>query len=126
MPYPDLHDDSVFPWGKHKGKLMKDIPANYWEWFMTQDWREKHTNLVDYVRANRVRIEEELDQKRERRQASEQTNIQNDSAGSVTPEGESQANNEQANGQDSDDTTGQAQQAVAEQGEPSGTVAPPW
>ena len=28
-------------WGKHKGKLVRDVPASYWEWWLSSDMAAK-------------------------------------------------------------------------------------
>jgi uncharacterized protein (DUF3820 family) len=33
-PVPDLSDDSIMPIGIHTGKCMKDIPRQYFEWYV--------------------------------------------------------------------------------------------
>ena len=39
------------PWGKHKGRLFVDIPKDYFQWLLSQDWTSEHPDLMDAVRA---------------------------------------------------------------------------
>ena len=40
-----LADDFVMPFGKHKGKLFKDLDIRYLKWLITQDWVKE--NMID-------------------------------------------------------------------------------
>lgn len=44
-----LHDDSLMPFGKHKGQRLGLIPDSYWRWFLEQDWCDKWPDLVEYA-----------------------------------------------------------------------------
>jgi uncharacterized protein (DUF3820 family) len=44
-----LHDDSIMPFGTHKGKKLGEIPDNYWLWFLRQDWCDEWPDLVEYA-----------------------------------------------------------------------------
>jgi hypothetical protein len=38
------------PWGKHKGKLISQVPTSYLQWVANQDWFHKHgRKFVDTV-----------------------------------------------------------------------------
>lgn len=44
-------DDTVMPWGEHKGTAMRDVPSEHLLWLFSQDWTETaypglHTYLV--------------------------------------------------------------------------------
>jgi uncharacterized protein (DUF3820 family) len=59
--FVELTDESPCPIGKRwKGVPMKDVPANFLDWFMGQDWRFKFPALVDYVERNRKAIDQDL------------------------------------------------------------------
>lgn len=47
-----MMDTSPFPVGKHKGTPMCQVPADYYVWFMRQDWKDKYQSIVSYVHAN--------------------------------------------------------------------------
>jgi uncharacterized protein (DUF3820 family) len=36
---PPLTDDCLMPIGKHKGKMMKDVPVEYYAW-MVQEYKD--------------------------------------------------------------------------------------
>lgn len=45
-----LHDDSIMPFGTYEGKRLGDVPADYWRWFLAQDWSDRWGDLVEYAR----------------------------------------------------------------------------
>ena len=45
-----LADDFVMPFGKHKGKLFKDLDIGYLEWLIKQDWVKE--NML--IKANTI------------------------------------------------------------------------
>ena len=44
-----LTDDSIMPFGKHKGSRLGDVPDSYWRWFLGQDWCDDWPELVEYA-----------------------------------------------------------------------------
>ena len=46
--YPDLTDSSPMPWGKKKGVRMDQLPSDYVDFLMKQDWISEHPNIVEY------------------------------------------------------------------------------
>lgn len=46
-----LHDESIMPFGKHKGKKLGEVPDSYWLWFLQQEWSSKYPELVEYAQA---------------------------------------------------------------------------
>ena len=45
-----LKDDDIMLFGQHKGRPLGDVPVDYWEWNVQQDWfREKFPDLYDYA-----------------------------------------------------------------------------
>ena len=50
-----LKDDSLMPYGKHKGKKMKDIPASYLLWLFTS--RNYNNEVKRYILNNMAAIE---------------------------------------------------------------------
>lgn len=48
-----LSDTDPMPFGKHKGKLMQDVPASYLHWLWTKG-KEGDTTcpVADYIRRN--------------------------------------------------------------------------
>jgi len=56
-----LHDDSIMPFGKHKGKTMENVPVNYLHWFFHEC---KPNNLegvrvISYIKRNIESLREE-------------------------------------------------------------------
>jgi len=48
-----LQDDSRFPFGKHRGELMMDVPAQYYAWLWHNGMKnDKTSNVADYIRRN--------------------------------------------------------------------------
>ena len=55
-----LNDNSLFPFGKHKGIKMEKVPATYLDWLMGQDWIKSWPEVVEYIERNRTVINKEL------------------------------------------------------------------
>lgn len=45
-------DETIMPWGVHKGLKLKDIEADYFLWLMEQHWLPKWPGLHAYVIKN--------------------------------------------------------------------------
>lgn len=46
-------DDTVMPWGEHKGTRLEDVPASYLLWLYEQSWCEpKWPGLYAYLQEN--------------------------------------------------------------------------
>lgn len=45
-----MTDDTSMPFGKHKGKPMRQVPMNYLSWLSEQDWLEKWEDLDAYIK----------------------------------------------------------------------------
>jgi hypothetical protein len=58
-PLPDdLNDESPFPFGKHKGEPMKDVPGSYLGWVWNTFEHKKHNSpLFRYIVKNIENIE---------------------------------------------------------------------
>lgn len=55
-------DDTVMPFGKHKGVKMKDLPGNYLLWCFDQaDLLDNHKGLAIYIDNNLDEITEKAD-----------------------------------------------------------------
>jgi hypothetical protein len=44
-----MDDSSLMTIGKHKGKPLKAVPDQYWQWFVTQEWAEHWDLLLRYA-----------------------------------------------------------------------------
>ena len=56
-----LADKDKMPFGEHKGKLMKHVPASYLDWLDGQDWISKWPQVKAYIDHNRAVIDKELE-----------------------------------------------------------------
>lgn len=56
-----LKDTDQFPFGKHKGRRMKDVPAKYLDWLSEQDWLSSWPRVRAYIEYNRSVIDKELE-----------------------------------------------------------------
>lgn len=57
-----LSDDDEMPFGKHKGKKMRDVPADYLDWLRDQSFvRYSWPKLYEYMRNNAGVIDKELE-----------------------------------------------------------------
>lgn len=60
-------DDTVLPWGKHKGLRMEDVPADYLLWLMEQKWLSDWPGLHAYIRKNADTIYEQAEDLEDKR-----------------------------------------------------------
>jgi len=56
-----LNDDSPFPFGRHKGKPMRDVPASYLDWLRGQSWLPQWPDVAEYIDRKEKVIDWELD-----------------------------------------------------------------
>ena len=47
-----LNDFDRFPFGKHKGELLMDVPDGYYRWLSEQDWLKDWPALAAYVESH--------------------------------------------------------------------------
>lgn len=52
MPAIPWTDDTVIPWGAHKGKKLKDLDASYLLWLYEQPWIKDWPGLHLYLKAH--------------------------------------------------------------------------
>lgn len=63
MGYGKLTDESLMPFGKHKGKMMIDVPAS-WFLYMYDEMNISKGNVRDYIEENLEVLRKEVaDQK---------------------------------------------------------------
>lgn len=55
-----MNDHSIMPFGKHKGKSLINVPADYLLWFIDQDWSDAWPELVKYIKDNMPAILSEV------------------------------------------------------------------
>lgn len=63
-----IDDETIMPWGKHKGKEVQDVPAHYLFWLERENIEKKGRNdfmnsLLVYIEENRNVLESELRKK---------------------------------------------------------------
>lgn len=56
---PAYHDDDLMPFGKYKGKMMIDVPANYLLWLHEQGCNNEMVR--NYIINSMDAIEQELE-----------------------------------------------------------------
>lgn len=56
-----LTDDSPFPFGRHKDKPMRDVPASYLDWLRGQNWLPQWPDVAEYIDRNEKVIDWQLD-----------------------------------------------------------------
>lgn len=54
----EIDDEWVFPWGKHKGTKIGEVPADYLDWLDGQAYLDNWVR--DYIKRNRKCIDLEL------------------------------------------------------------------
>lgn len=55
-----LTDESLMPFGKHKGTKMINVPASYLLWLSKQEWIEEWPAVLDYIEDNADVLEMEV------------------------------------------------------------------
>lgn len=60
MTLQPLSDDDPMPFGAHKDKPMRDVPADYLDWLHGQPWLDKWIRVKKYIENNRDAIDKEL------------------------------------------------------------------
>lgn len=53
-----MNDNSIMPFGKHKGKPLLEVPASYLLWWADQS-PEHNAELLKYINDNRRHLEDE-------------------------------------------------------------------
>lgn len=61
-------DETVMPWGAHKGKKLKDLDASYLLWLLEQRWIRDWPGLHAYLKKNEDLL---LEEKREGKEEDE-------------------------------------------------------
>ena len=60
-----LTDNDPMPFGKYKGKPMRDVPATYLDWLYDQPWLPKWPRVAAYIDTNMNCVIKELKEQRE-------------------------------------------------------------
>jgi len=56
----ELNDLSSMPFGKHRGKLLQDVPASYFHYLWTQeDFKKSSPDLWKYIKDNLHALKQE-------------------------------------------------------------------
>lgn len=45
------HDDQRMPFRPYRGKLLREVPDDYWLWFRRQPWAVQYEDLLRYADA---------------------------------------------------------------------------
>lgn len=55
-----MGDEDLIAFGKHRGTALKDVPASYLLWLLSQSWAKKnHSGLYEYAKSGRKHLENE-------------------------------------------------------------------
>ena len=54
-----LEDQDKMPFGKHKGKLMQEVPASYFHYLWQNGMKNEQGNVADYIRRNLESLKKE-------------------------------------------------------------------
>lgn len=54
-----MNDNSIMPFGKHKGKKLANVPAQYLLWLYNQQEFVISSNLKDYISDNLEVLQQE-------------------------------------------------------------------
>jgi hypothetical protein len=52
-------DETIMPWGKHKGTSLEDVPSDYLLWVNNQEWIASWPELQAYIKKNIDQLREE-------------------------------------------------------------------
>lgn len=52
MPTEPWTDNTLMPWGVHKGKKLSELPASYLLWLYEQTWIKDWPGLHAYLKKN--------------------------------------------------------------------------
>ncbi len=44
-----ISEDALCPWGPHQGEKLKDIPDEWWLWFLKQRYAKEWPLLYNYI-----------------------------------------------------------------------------
>ena len=64
-----VEDDTIMPWGKHKGDAVQDVPASYLLWLDDEMKKSSsrrspfHNGLLVYINENRDILEKQVREK---------------------------------------------------------------
>ncbi len=60
-----MTDESIMPFGVHKGKALADVPDAYFLWLWRQEWfaRDRRSELYNYIKENMDAIKANLKRK---------------------------------------------------------------
>lgn len=65
MPEAPWTDQTVMPWGVHKGTKLKDVPASYLLWLFEQSWIRDYAGLHAYLKKHEDQLMQEKNAGRE-------------------------------------------------------------
>ncbi len=53
-------DDTIMPWGRHKGVPLGEVEAGYLVWYFGKSWAKDWPGLYAYVKDNEERLLSEV------------------------------------------------------------------
>ena len=59
-----LTDSDKMPFGKYRGREMRNVPAEYLDWLRDQRWLDdKYPQVAKYIDESELQINQELEEK---------------------------------------------------------------
>lgn len=62
MPKQPWTNDTIMPWGDHKGTRLEDVPADYLYWLRGHVWIVDYPGLLAYLNKNADTINEQAEE----------------------------------------------------------------
>lgn len=62
--WDEFTDESIMPFGKHRGKPLGEVPADYLVWLLEQDWAtsDKWEGIYRYALNNEKALMQEVEE----------------------------------------------------------------
>lgn len=57
----ELTETSMMPWGPHRGKQLKEVPADHLLYLLQQKWISDWPHLYEYLRKNQANLVKKVD-----------------------------------------------------------------
>lgn len=53
-------DATIMPWGRHRGTVLEEVPADYLLWYFEQPWAKEWAGLYAYCLENQSTLLEQV------------------------------------------------------------------